>query len=619
MQFKEWSLGEISEPMDAYDLFLEKLFESEINILEHQGPASMMAEFILQEAKSPWGNETWLDGIGNSKIIKSKSVDAFERRGKKVLFVPYIINLLPAKQSGINLCVCATKHCASTCLHSAGAVQYLINKTLGRLRKTWFIALDREKAFGQIVKQIENKKKEVDELNRKSDKEHYQMIVRLNGTSDLVWRAMTDKNGRNVFDMFPDIVFYDYSKQMKEMDHFIKGEIIDEKGNNLGKFPPNYHLTLSYGGKGGNMNDYKRTLEAGENLAVPFGPGKTSSLDYMEFPKDMHDLLKKIYYPDYVRTKREKEAYKESIIDKIKEDGSFVGKEELAAFAGQTLLPGLFMCHEVVNGDDHDARFLDDRMLDRMNAPNGEDEDRPRIKVDNFERKKKPHGVVVGLTAKGDLSFSAYKGPAGWDLSHSGFMVGPEDSEMNSPCRPMLNNPSKEPFLRKKTEVYKKVVRAIMVARNFDARHAQAYDKDENGNQRTHVLKSPGAKKGTQTYMSAKGRATKEMNELIDIIQTVMRGEEPASTFVGKRKSAAMAATRLRDYIQRPEIIQMLNDESFKEKARELGIDINFESLARLSDMSAKRDPEAPKPTLFPSSMLRTLANKEQDGRDADQ
>lgn len=610
MEFREWVENENTAIPDIFDAILDRLLTSSHKIDESVGALDFLVEFVLEESSSPWGKERWLDS--NPKINKTRGVSSFRRGEKTVSFEPYIINLLPAKQSGINLCICATAACAATCLHSAGAVQYLTNKTIGRLRKTWFIALDRDKAFAQIAHQISVKKKKIDEFNAKNEKEYKQLIVRLNGTSDLIWRVMKSKNGQNIFEMFPDVVFYDYSKHFSEMKHFIRGEVIDDEGNRLGKFPPNYHLTLSYGGPGGNMASYNQTLLSGENVAVPFGPGKTASLDYMEFPSDIKKLFSKFYYPDHIKTKKEREEYRNTVIEKIKQEGSYVTPAELSPFAGQTLLPGLFMCHEVIDGDDHDARFLDDHLHPHVNLPNDPSRPEPELEADFSRRKMKRHGLVIGLTAKGDLSFSAYKGPNGWDLDHSKFMVGPADSEMNNTCKPMLNDPSREHFLRKKTEVYKKIARTIMIIRNYDARHVNAHDGEEGKQSRTHVKKNSSSKP-VQTYMTAKGRATQEMNELIKIIQIVMNGETP-DTNVGKLKQAAKQAAKLRAYLLKPDIMEILNNDDFKKKAREFGIDVNFESLAKLADRRIKHDPQAPKPTLMPSSMLRILGQPELQG-----
>lgn len=178
----------------------------------------------------------------------------------------------------------------------------------------------------------------------------------------------------------------------------------------------------------------------------------------------------------------------------------------------------------------------------------------------------------------------------------------------------MLNDPSKEAFLRKKTEIYKKVARAIMTIRNMDARHVHAYDKDEQGNARSEIFKTKGSKEGAQTYIAAKGRTTKEMNELISVIQAVMKGEESEHLTgdVAKLKAGQELAARLREYLMRPETIQMLNSEEFQKEARRFGMDVNFQSLAKLADMDARRDPTGPKRTLLPTDMLRSLGKTDE-------
>jgi hypothetical protein len=57
--------------------------------------------------------------------------------------------------------------------------------------------------------------------------------VRLNGTSDILWEREADHAEFTVFDNFPDVQFYDYTKLPKRL---------------LTRLPPNYHLTLSYSG-----------------------------------------------------------------------------------------------------------------------------------------------------------------------------------------------------------------------------------------------------------------------------------------------------------------------------------------------------------------------------------
>ena len=584
---------------DAFDSLIDSL---SLDLMEgSKEPISMKVEFVLTEARKknneekPWNNEDWIES--NPKLEKTDGVKEFRKNGKTVHFESYLINLLPAKQSGINMCMCATADCAATCLHTSGNVGALVDKTLARLRKSWFITLDRKEAFRQIANKILSKKKKIDEFNQKSEKEYKQLAIRLNGTSDLVWRVLKGEGGKNIFDMFPDVIFYDYSKRSDDMEAFAKGEFPNGE-----KFPSNYHMTLSYGGR--EKPYHRSTLSSGENLAVPFGPGKTAGKDYQEFPSDMNQLLKKVYFPDGISSRKQRKEYLDQITQKLMADGNFASKEELAPFAGHTLLPGLFMCHEVMDGDEYDARFLDDFLYPHKNLPNDPNRQEPEVDTDYSKRVKKKHGIVIGLTAKGDLTFSAYKGESGWDLKHTGFMVGPEDPNLSYDCDLQLNDPKKADFLKKKTDLFKKIARAVMTIRNFDARHLHGHEKGEDGQiTRTHIKKSLSAEP-VQTYLTAKERTTKEMNELIDVIQKVLKGEE-VSVIQDKKKQqeVAVAAAKLRDYLMRPETIAILNDEEFKKEAEMFGIQVNFSNLAKLVD----RHTSGPKPSLMPADTLRTL------------
>lgn len=597
ISFENWmDIGACSNAFpDAFDSLIDSL---SLDLMEgSKEPISMKVEFVLSEAEGekPWGKEDWIES--NPKLEKTNGVKEFRKEGRAVHFESYLINLLPAKQSGINMCMCATAACAATCLHTSGNVGALVDKTLARLRKSWFVTLDRKEAFRQIANRILSKKKKIDEFNNKSYKEYKQLAIRLNGTSDLVWRVLKGESGKNIFEMFPDVIFYDYSKRPSEMEAFAKGEFPNGE-----KFPPNYHMTLSYGGK--EKPYHRSTLSSGENLAVPFGPGKTGSKDYQEFPTDMNQLLKKVYFPDGISSRKQRKEYLDQITQKLIADGNFASKEELASFSGHTLLPGLFMCREVMDGDEYDARFLDDFLYPHKNLPNDPNRQEPKVDTDYSKRVKKKHGIIIGLTAKGDLAFSAYKGESGWDLKHTGFMVGPEDPNLSYDCDLQLNDPKKTNFLKRKTDLFKKIARAVLTIRNFDARHLHGHEKREDGQiTRTHIKKSLSVKP-VQTYLTAKERTTKEMNELIDVIQKVLKGEE-VNVIPDKKKQqeVAVAAAKLRDYLMSPETIAILNDEKFKKEAEMFGIQVNFSNLSKLVD----RHVSGPKPSLIPADTLRTL------------
>lgn len=578
---------------DAWDAFIDevagRLDESVI-----EDGRTIGAEFVLVESRrrkeTPWkSTETWFDEDGNPKILKTKSVEQFKKGGKRVEFESFILNLLPASQSGLNVCICATGDCARHCLHTAGNVGALADKTISRARKTWMLFFDPKEAFRQIANQIRRRKEKIDEDNAKSGSEFKQMAVRLNGTSDVIWRAVKSPSGETLFDLFPDVIFYDYVKHAFEMDNFMRK--LDQEGK---PFPKNYHMTFSYGGKWNRSHD--GVLKGGHNVTVPFGPGKTASLDYMEFPKDMGFLLRNVLYPSNVRGSKERKEYLKVVMDRVFDEGNYMTPEELAPFAGQALLPGLYRCHEVIDGDEYDARFLDDFLHPHANSPSGSGS-KAELEGDFFDIPKKDHGIVVGLTSKGSLAFSAYSKDGGWSHDATGFMVGPNDPGLDYGCRLMLNDPSKAGYLKRKTDAFRKVARAIMTIRNFDARHLDPSEK---------VFRSAGDRVGTYTYDASSRRASREIDELIKVIQDVMSGSDP-EVRMGERqkKSAADTARRLVAYLQDPAVQSRISDEGFLTRAVEMGMGLDVNNLIKRIQ---KMPPGEPKPSVLSVDILKRLS-----------
>jgi hypothetical protein len=82
-------------------------------------------------------------------------------------------------------------------------------------------------------------------------------LVRLNGTSDIRWETIPvivdGKEYRNIFEAFPEIQFYDYTK------------IANRKG-----IPENYDLTFSYSGVMSYQSYAKQAIDSGMRVAVVF-------------------------------------------------------------------------------------------------------------------------------------------------------------------------------------------------------------------------------------------------------------------------------------------------------------------------------------------------------------
>ena len=78
-------------------------------------------------------------------------------------------------------------------------------------------------------------------------------VFRLNGTSDLAWEKYTLKGSdKNVFEMFDNVQFYDYTKVL---------------GRKVSAYK-NYHLTFS--AADGNEADVAKAIQAGMNIAMVF-------------------------------------------------------------------------------------------------------------------------------------------------------------------------------------------------------------------------------------------------------------------------------------------------------------------------------------------------------------
>jgi hypothetical protein len=85
--------------------------------------------------------------------------------------------------------------------------------------------------------------KEIEQAKAKAEKKGMKFSVRLNGTSDLQ-PTLFKHNGKVLFDIFPDVQFYDYTKVANRF------RLIQQYKN--------YDLTFSYSGH--NWNDCEHVL-----------------------------------------------------------------------------------------------------------------------------------------------------------------------------------------------------------------------------------------------------------------------------------------------------------------------------------------------------------------------
>jgi hypothetical protein len=160
-------------------------------------------------------------------------------KGQKKGYLTFILHLAPAKLSGYEVCPKRSAGCTAACLNTAGrggmmsGVSHLtfamiesgIVNTIqaARIRRTKRFFEARQVFLTDLVWDIRK-------AIRFADRYDVIPVFRLNGTSDIRWETIgvASEGGRRIFDIFPDVQFYDYTK-------------IENRRN----VPANYDLTFS--------------------------------------------------------------------------------------------------------------------------------------------------------------------------------------------------------------------------------------------------------------------------------------------------------------------------------------------------------------------------------------
>lgn len=186
-----------------------------------------------------------------SKALLSVSADAKTVKGETLGFLTGILYLAPATTTKWNTCAMAKlAQCDKACLYSAGRGAFS-SVQKARIAKTEWFFTDRDSFMQQLAVNIR-------QLIAKAAKVSLKPLVRLNGTSDIRWETVsfTDTDGKhydNIFQMFPDVQFYDYTKNV-----------------NRKAIPANYDLTFSYSGVEGFQPFVDMAIEKGMRMAVVF-------------------------------------------------------------------------------------------------------------------------------------------------------------------------------------------------------------------------------------------------------------------------------------------------------------------------------------------------------------
>ena len=188
------------------------------------------------------------------------------QKGTKQGYLSFILHLAPADLSGHETCPKRTVGCTAACLNTAGRGGMfrkgentnVIQKA--RIRKTNYFFNDRAAFMDDLVGDI---MRAVNYARKKG----LIPVFRLNGTSDLSWEKYPTRYGAaNIFEQFPTLQFYDYTK------------VLGRKVKHI----PNYHLTFSKAD--GNDADVAEALLQGMSVvavydAIPDGVPSADETD----------------------------------------------------------------------------------------------------------------------------------------------------------------------------------------------------------------------------------------------------------------------------------------------------------------------------------------------------
>lgn len=167
------------------------------------------------------------------------------------------LHLSPYNLSGYQVCPNATKGCAAACLHTAGNPAYMENKGRARSIRTQLFFEKRDFFVAWLVE-------ELTQYVKSAEDEDTKLGCRLNATSDFPWEKLKINNGAResvtLFELFPEIEFYDYTKRPNRDVSHIK----------------NYSLTFSLAEN--NDKDAFKALKGGMNVAVVFDTKRNTPL-----------------------------------------------------------------------------------------------------------------------------------------------------------------------------------------------------------------------------------------------------------------------------------------------------------------------------------------------------
>jgi hypothetical protein len=170
-------------------------------------------------------------------------------KGEQLGFLTGILYLAPSTISGHQVCPMAKiAQCENACLYTSGRGAFTSIQN-ARIKKTQYYFDDRQNFMLNLVLDIEKGIKQ-------SKKAGLTLLIRLNGTSDIKWENVEftyDNKQTNIFNLFPTVQFYDYTKISNRVD-----------------LPKNYDLTFSYSGVVTFQKYVKKAIDNQMRIATVF-------------------------------------------------------------------------------------------------------------------------------------------------------------------------------------------------------------------------------------------------------------------------------------------------------------------------------------------------------------
>ena len=189
-------------------------------------------------------------------------------KGEQLGFLTCILYLAPSDISGFQVCPMAKiAQCEKACLYTAGRGAFTSIQN-ARIAKTQYFFNDRQDFMLNLVKDIEKGIKQ-------ASKAGLTLLIRLNGTSDIKWENIhfdyEFMHGKirsiTIFDLFPEIQFYDYTKIPNRSD-----------------IPKNYDLTFSYSGVIEYQKYAKKAISNNMRIATVFRSVKHIPDNFLGLP-----------------------------------------------------------------------------------------------------------------------------------------------------------------------------------------------------------------------------------------------------------------------------------------------------------------------------------------------